>query len=317
MARLITLALALTTVFSSSESLPSAPHPETKVRQIEQFDGARDVNPAELRKHTTGTCALGSFVGVPGAAMYSRAPFFAGQSVPVVARFSLVGGDAKASGVERNARNMALAFRLPDGSLQHVSLTNAQEFSSAAPSSLLYKRPNAKDVRAFVGGRADSLGRALAEYESTAGYADEVYYGIRILKLVNRADKATFARWRLIPQDGEMTRSDPTSASTPGTVLEQALIKRTRQGPVRWDMLVTLGEPSDSEGDLPIRWPATREELHLGTLTIWSTMPQKGAGCRKIIYDPPLLGDGIASLRERTQLMAMPGLLRAAEEPLP
>jgi hypothetical protein len=41
--------------------------------------------------------------------------------------------------------------------------------------------------------------------------------------------------------------------------------------------------------------PASREELHLGTLTIWSTMP-KGAGRRKIIHDPPLLGDGIASL---------------------
>lgn len=289
MARLTTLALALTTVFGSSESLPSAPHLETKVRQIEQFEGARDVDPAELRNHTTGTCALGSFVGVPGAAMYSRSPLFAGQPVPVVARFSLVGGDAKASGIERQARNMALAFRLPDGSLQHVSLISAQEFSSAAPSS---------DVRVFVGGRADSLVRALAEYESTAGYADEVYYGIRIFRLVNRADKATFARWRFIPQDGEMTRSDPTSASTPGSVLERALIKRTRQGPVRWDMLVTLGEPFDSEGDLPIQWPATREELHLGTLTIWSTTPQKGAGCRKIIHDPPLLGDGIASLRD-------------------
>src|SRR5258705_1065883 len=240
MAKLITFAFALSSVFSSSESLPSAPHAETKVRQIEQFDGARDVNPAELRSHSTGSCALGSFVGVWGAAMYSSAPLFAGQPVPVVASFSLVGGDAKASGVERNARNMALTFRSPDGSLQHVSLTSAQELS-------------------------------------TAGYADEVYHGIRILKLVNRADKATFARWRFIPQDGEMTRSDPTSASRSGTVLEQALMKRTRQGPVRWDMLVTLGEPSDSEGDLPIRWPATREELHLGTLTIWSTMPQKGS----------------------------------------
>ena len=250
--RLITLALALTTIFGRSESLPSAPHPETKVRQIEQFEGARDTDPSELRNHATGTCALGSFVGVPGAAMYSRSPLFAGRPVPVVARFSLAGGDAtNASGVERNARNMVLAFRLPDGSLQYVPLISARELSSAAPGS---------DVRAFE-----------------AGYADEVYYGIRILKLVNRADKATFARWRFIPQDGEMTRADPTSASTPGTALGQALIKRTRQGPVRWDMLVTLGEPSDSEGDPPIRWPATREELHLGTLTIWSTMPQKGA----------------------------------------
>jgi hypothetical protein len=142
---------------------------------------------------------------------------------------------------------------------------------TAAPGWLLYKRPNEKD-----GSRADGLVRTLAE--STAGYADEVHYGIRMFELVNRADKATFARWRFIPQDGEMTRSDPTLASTPGTVLERALIKRTRQGPVRWDMLVMLAEPSDSDGDQPIRWPATREELHLGTMTTRSTMPRKGAG---------------------------------------
>lgn len=37
--------------------------------------------------------------------------------------------------------------------------------------------------------------------------------------------KATLARWRFMAQDGEMTRSDPTSASTPGTVVRNPCLE--------------------------------------------------------------------------------------------
>ena len=61
-----------------------------------------------------------------------------------------------------------------------------------------------------------------------------------------------------------------------------------------WDMLLTIGEPGDSEDDPTISWPANREELHMGTLTISSATPQKGVGCAKIDHDPLAMADGIA-----------------------
>src|SRR5229473_7222075 len=75
MARLITLALALTTVFSSSESLPSAPHPETKVRQIEQFDGARDVNPESFAITPQAPVRWGVSLGCPGRLCILARPY--------------------------------------------------------------------------------------------------------------------------------------------------------------------------------------------------------------------------------------------------
>ena len=80
----------------------------------------------------------------------------------------------------------------------------------------------------------------------------------------------------------------------PKDFLEHALISRIQQGPVRWDMLLTIGEPGDPEDDPTLLWPKNRKELKVGTLTISSAMEQKGAECEKINYNPLIMSDGIA-----------------------
>jgi catalase len=79
---------------------------------------------------------------------------------------------------------------------------------------------------------------------------------------------------------------------------DRALITRTQQGPVRWDMLLTIGEPGDPENDPTILWPKERKELKAGTLTISSAMNQDGAQCEKINYDPLVMSDGIAATND-------------------
>jgi catalase len=59
-------------------------------------------------------------------------------------------------------------------------------------------------------------------------------------------------------------------------------------------MVVTLGEPGDSEDDPTLAWPDARKKIKVGTLTIKSATPQKGAECERINYDPLVMADGIA-----------------------
>jgi len=80
---------------------------------VTALEGAYGVHPGERRNHTKGTCALGTFVGMPDVAAYSRSPLFSGRPVPVVARFSLAGGNPHARDAEKSPRGMALEFRLP------------------------------------------------------------------------------------------------------------------------------------------------------------------------------------------------------------
>ena len=52
------------------------------------------------------------------------------------------------------------------------------------------------------------------------------------------------------------------------------MIERVKQGPVKWDMIVTLGEPGDPENDPTKLWPSDRKEFKAGTLTITGATPQ-------------------------------------------
>src|SRR5512141_514313 len=78
---------------------------------VSAIEGAFGVTPGERRNHTKGTCAAGAFVGEFKGAAYSRSALFSGQTVPVVARFSLGGGNPKAPDTAKSVRGMALEFR--------------------------------------------------------------------------------------------------------------------------------------------------------------------------------------------------------------
>jgi catalase len=131
-------------------------------------------------------------------------------------------------------------------------------------------------------------------------------HGIHAFTFINRDDKTTLVRWRFVPQDGEQPLSDAELTSMPRNFLEQALITRTMQGPVRWDMWLTIGEAGDPEDDPTLAWPKDRKELNVGTLTIASAMPQKGAGCEIINYDPLIMGEGIAPTDDPVLLFRSP-----------
>src|SRR5258706_13112114 len=70
----------------------SQPKKVTADEVVTALEGAYGVHPGERRNHTKGTCAVGTFVGMTEAAVYSRSPLFSGGSLPVVVRFSLAGG---------------------------------------------------------------------------------------------------------------------------------------------------------------------------------------------------------------------------------
>ncbi|MFZ2541882.1 MAG: catalase family peroxidase [Gallionella sp.] len=291
--------------------------PEKMVSAIEDVFG---VTPGERRNHIKGTCAAGEFVGVTdAAAAYSRSSLFSGKSVPVVARFSLAGGNAKAPDVAKSPRGMALEFGLPNGELQHMTMLNVPIFGAAQPGSFfdmfIAMKPepatgksNPEKMKAFRVSHHDShaLGDFMAHNNPPVSYSNSAYFGIHTFKFVNLADKETLVRWRFVPQDGEKQLSDTELMTLPPNFLEQALIARTKQWPLRWDMVIAIGEPGDSVDDPTLPWLAKRKEVKVGTLTLSSAMPQKGAACEKINFDPLVMSDGIRPTNDPILLFRSP-----------
>ena len=286
---------------------------------VSAIENTFGVTPGQRRNHTKGICAEGTFVGATAAATYSRSPLFSGQPIPVIARFSLAGGNPKAPDTAKNARGMALEFRFPDGTRQHITMLNTPMFGAAQPSTFLAQmiamkpdpatgKPDPEKIKAFQASHPDSRPQAefLAKHNPPASYANSDFFGIHTFKFINRDNKTTLVRWRFVPEDGEKRLSDAELKTWPANFLESALIERTKSGPVRWDMLLTIGEPGDPQDNATIEWPQGRKEMKVGTLAISSAMPQKGAQCENINFDPLVMADGIAPTSDPILLFRSP-----------
>ncbi len=292
--------LVLATAAVAGEAQPS---PEQVVSALE---GTFGVHKGERRNHIKGTCAAGTFVGTADAAKLSKSALFSGEAVPVVARFSLPSGNPKIPDTVKNVRGMALQFRLPGGALHHMALLNVPMFGAAQPKTFLdliqalkpdpaTGKPDPEKIKAFKASHPDNAAQSayLAAHNPPPSYANAAYFGIHTFKLVDAAKKATPIRFRFVPAAGAKMMTDEELKSSPPDFLEARLIEATKAGPVAWDMMVTIGQPGDPEDDPTLSWPKDRAEIKAGTLRITSAMPQKGAECEKINFDPMAMADGI------------------------
>jgi catalase len=300
--------LAMPALLPHAKATPSDNGQVSADKVVGAIENTFGVTPGQRRNHIKGVCALGEFTGDPAVAQYSRSALFSGKRIPVVARFSVAGGNPKVPDTAKNPRGMALEFRLPDGGLQHMTMINTPMFGAAVPRTFLDQtvasmpdpdtgKPDPEKMKAFRASHPDSLAqtRYLDEHNPPPSYANSAYFGIHTFRFINREDRTTLVRWRFVPEDGEKQLSNEQLKSMPASFLQQELIDRTSKGPVRWDMIVSIGQPGDPENDPTVSWPEDRKQVKAGTLTLSAAMPQDGAACEKINYDPLVMGEGIAA----------------------
>ncbi|WP_198941024.1 catalase family peroxidase [Scytonema sp. HK-05] len=331
---LISVSRLAATGFVASATATAAAAIAKSVRQLESSEkqteataeevadalqGAYGLHPGQRRNHTKGVGALGTFVGNPEVRKISRSALFSGEKLDVVARFSIAGGDPMVPDVEKSPRGMALEFRLPGGSLHHMTMINTPMFFAAVPQTFLDKfialaidpatgKPDLAKFKQFESSHPDNVlqTKFLEENNPPTSYANCAFYGIHAFKFINAAGKTTIAKFRFVPQDGEKQLSDAQLSSMPRNFLERVLMERMRMGPVNWDMIVTIGEPGDPETNPTLLWPRNRRELKAGTLTLTSAMPSNLAGSYKINYDPLIMADGIAPTDDPVLLFRSP-----------
>jgi len=313
--------LALSSPFCTAAEPPVTP--SQTVTALEETFG---VHPGERRNHIKGTCAKGIFIGSNAAHPFTRSALFSGDAIPVVARFSLPGGNPQIPDYARVPRGLALEFRLPGGSRQHMTMLNTPMFGASTPKTfydaVVAKRPDPATgkpdpakLKAFRASHPDALAQSeyLAAHTPPVSWTNETYYGIHTFLFINKKNettpvrwRTTPVRWRFVPQDGEKRFSDKALAQAPSSFLERRLIERVKAGPVRWDMILTIGEPGDPQNNPTLTWPASRKEVKVGTLTILSAAPQKGGECEKINYDPLVMTDGINPSNDPVLLFRSP-----------
>jgi catalase len=213
---------------------------------------------------------------------------------------------------------MELEFRLPGGSLQHMAMLNTPLFGTSDPATfgemIVVAKPDPNtglpDVRKlheFLAAHPGAFAQSnfVTATDAPSGYASPAYFSIHTFRFIDAEGHTRFVRWRFLPQDGETTLS-AESGSTAQDTLEERLTKRLASSPVRWDMIVYLGEPADTTDNPSIPWPQERRHLKVGTLEITQALPGSAAVCAKMNFDPLIAADGIAPADDPVLLFRSP-----------
>jgi len=182
-------------------------------------------------------------------------------------------------------------------------------------------RPDPAAVQAFMAHHPETA-RATALIKArtiSSSFADSTFNSLNAFRFVNAARVSTPVRWAMEPLQPIVAEAPAQGAHADKNHLFDDMIAQLRQHPLKWRLLVTIGQPGDPTSDATQPWPMERQRVDAGTLTLDAVSSEDGPGaCTDINYDPLVLPPGIEAsddplLSARSAAYARSFTLRAEE----
>lgn len=277
--------------------------PEAQVNALEGLFGKQATF---RRSQAKGLCASGYFEGNTVGRSLSTAAVFSGEKVPVVARFSIGGGNPKASDKGKSVRGLALQFTTAKGEQWLTANISAPMYFVSKPEQFApflqvrtpdpaTGKPDPAKLKAFNDANPETLIQAgyLAKAPVPASYGTVSYWSTNAFELVNAKKESQFVRWQFTPATGTLGLTDEQLKALPDDFLADELRKRVAASPVVFDFKVQLADKSDQLTDPTKVWPDSRAVVPLGQLVINKVEAALGGACDKITFNPLVLPKGI------------------------
>jgi catalase len=272
-------------------------------RMVDTFEEVNGRHPGFRRNHAKGVCLSGWFESNGAGQRLSIAEVFKPGRVPMFGRFALAGGMPAMPDGPEAVRSIALNFVLPDGEVWRTGMNNIPVFplkdAQAFHDELLATRPAADGkpdpakVSAFFAAHPESA-RAIAlikDVQFSSGFANATYNGLNAFRFIDAAGRATPVRWSMRAVDP--FEREPQQPPKERNYLFDELAARIARGPAQWHLMLTIGQAGDPTNDATLAWPAERETIDAGTLTVEKLANEAAGNCRDINFDPLVLPAGI------------------------
>jgi len=296
----IYLTAALLAAGAAAQAQTAEPGPADLV---DALNGTFGAHAGKRGSHAKGFCAVGEFVPARGAADFAHSPLFAQKNVPATLRFSVGGGNPKASDKSRSVRGMSM--RLQGGGENYdLLLISEPAFFAATPVSFVSflqarvpdpatGKPDPAKVAAHNAAHPDGMRQPalLAAHAAPASYATTPYFSNNAFVFTNRKKAQATARIVFEPQAGLQYLDADQEKSLPELFLQDELLQRLAKGPVGFTMFAQLPAEGDSLLDPSTVWKGA-EKVELGRLRV--TGLAADPSCDGIVFMPVALPASIA-----------------------
>lgn len=290
-------------VFLGASGALAAEDALTPERFADRFEKVAGKHEGFRRNHAKGISLTGMFQSNGAGTELCKASVFASGTFPVIGRFSLSGGMPRAADTGSTVRGLALRFELPDGEQWRTAMVNIPVFLDRTPEGFADRIVAAAPVAAT--GKPDPVrmaeflrlhpetAKAMAYVKArppSAGFADSTFHGLNAFLATNEAGRTVPVRWTFEPVP-------PTPGPAPADGANQlfdVVIAAVEQAPLRWQLVLTVGEPGDPTDDATIPWPTNRRRVTAGTLTITDAQTEAEGNARDVNFDPTVLPAGLA-----------------------
>ena len=283
-----------------------SPRELTPSRFVDGFEHVNGVYPGFRRNHAKGLGVSGFFDSNGNGVRLSKAGVFRVGRVPVIGRFSLGDGHPYVADAPDIVRGLGLEFSPPDGEPWRTAMINLPLFPFNTPQAFYDQmiaskldtntgKPDPAKMAAFMESHPETV-QALKVIKSkpfSSGFADSTFNSINTFRFVNAAGESIPVRWELTPLQ-TFEAASTGSATQDKNYLFDAVIAHVHQQPLRWRLVVTIGQAGDPTREPNLAWPEDREKVDLGILTLDHVESDETSAATDITFDPLVLPAGIA-----------------------
>jgi len=304
----------------------------TQASIMDAFAQLNGVHPGFRRNHAKGVCVSGWFDSTGAATLLSKSEILDSGRVRVVGRFALAGGMPMQADTPTAVRSLALRFLEPDGQewrtgmndIPVFAVNTAQGFYDqllASKPDPTTGQPDPNAMHAFLARHPETV-RALAIIRTrvlSPGFADSTFNSLDAFRLVDAGGRSTPVRWAAVPLEPPAPDVAAAPAYPDQNYLFDDLIARIRRRPLKWRLMITVGQAQDPTADATLPWPPDRAQIDAGTVTLDTVSSEDGGPCTNINFDPLVLPPGIEPsddplLSARSAAYARSSTLRASEQ---
>lgn len=283
----------------------AAPSP---VELVEALNGVFGKHSGARASHAKGLCAQGRFFPNREALTVTEGTLWHEKQVPLQARFSVGGGNPRASDKGKTVRGLALHI----GKDWDLVLMSAPVFMVATPEEFVgfmqarqadpaTGKPNPERVKAFNAATPSTQGQIayLEKAPVPASYAQTPYWGVNAFVLTNGKGEKVHGRWRVEPKAGHVGLSAEQMAQLGDDFLTPELTQRLSNGHVEFNLWLQLAQKGDDVKNPSIAWPTTNPEVRMGQIAITAL----NNTCEPTMFNPALLPQGMSVSEDPTLLV--------------